>query len=71
VSVNSSRVQVQKVMVICSRRSQQGVSGVSASVMKLGLSKDSKARGEGFSESRRGRVSDATQLLEDSKVEGC
>ncbi len=46
------------------------MSGALASVTKFGLSKDSEARREGFSEFGRGRASDVTQLSEDSKVEG-
>jgi len=39
-------------------------------VTKRGLSKDSKAGGEGFSESGGGRALDVTRLSEDSKGEG-
>jgi len=46
------------------------VSGALTSVTKFGLSKDLEARREGFNELGRGRMSDMTQLSEDSKVEG-
>lgn len=46
------------------------MSGVLALVTKFGLSKDSKARGEGFIESGRGRASNLTQLSKDQRLRG-